>query len=148
MDGIVATRNYTEEPLEMHNEIQDANNLYSSFVVAKKDLQKSRDNYNFSLSDITGSKDPCVNYKDEAGSWRTPNQKEFALMNSNIRELAYDDRGNKLKYGTRTKFSGSDLAGGYWNWHNTPGFWSEGERINVGTGHESGVRIRCVKDKK
>lgn len=148
LDGIVATRNYTEEPLEMHNEIQDANNLYSSFVVAKKDLQKSRDNYNFSLSDITGSKDPCVNYKDEAGSWRTPNQKEFALMNSNIRELAYDDRGNKLKYGTRTKFSGSDLAGGYWNWHNTPGFWSEGERINVGTGHESGVRIRCVKDKK
>ena len=52
LDGIIATRNYTEEPLKVHNEIEDANNLYSSFKVAKNDLKKSGNNYNFNLSDI------------------------------------------------------------------------------------------------
>ena len=155
LGGIVATRNYTEEPLPYHNEIQPANNLYSSFVVAENDLISSTGqwnaNYNFDLDDITNGADPCVNYKtqsnvrgtDEANySWRTPNQKEFGLMVSRLPDG---------RYGTRTRFSGDDAANGYWNWHNTPGFWSDsggGGRINVGTGHESGVRIRCVRDKK
>ena len=138
LDGIIATRNYTEEPLEEHNEIEDANNLYSCFVVAKNDLKKSGNNYNFDLNDITGGEDPCSTYTDEEGVWRTPNQKELALMVSSL---------PNYRYGTRTKFSGDDI----WHWHQTPGFWSDsggGGRINVGTGHESGVRIRCVRDKK
>ena len=36
-----------------------------------------------------------------------------------------------------------------WTWHDTPGFWSEHGRINVGeNGLESGVRVRCVRDKE
>ena len=149
LGGIVATRNYTAEPLEVHNEVQEANNLFSSFVVAANDLKNTDGSYNFDLSDITGGSDPCTKYKDEPGTWRTPNQKEFALMNSNIPELAYDSNNNKLKYGTRTKFSGDDYGRDkrFWDWHNTHGIWSEGERINVGTGYENGVRIRCVRDK-
>lgn len=144
LGGIVATRNYTESPLPQHNEIEDENNLYSSFVMAKEDLRVSGSNsYNFSLSNITGREaDYCTSYNEDGYSWRTPNQKEFGLMVS----ILPDGR-----YGTRTKFSGDDAANGYWNWHETPGFWSDsggGGRINVGTGHESGVRIRCVRDKK
>lgn len=156
LGGIKATRNYTEAPLEVHNEIQPANNLYSSFVVAKHDL-KNNNNYNFRLADITGNDtDYCRNYSkqndvrgtDEANySWRTPNQKEIALMVSRVPDMY------NYKYGTRTKFSGSDEANGYWNWHNTAGFWTDegsGGRINVGEGYDDdgGVRIRCVRDKK
>lgn len=153
LGGIKATRNYTEAPLEEHNEIEAPNNLYSSFVVAKQDLKNSNNRNTFSLSDITQSADdPCKNYANQTTdseekkySWRSPNQKEIALMVSKL--PIYEDN-TKIKYGTRTKFSGSDPANGYWNWHNTQGFWSEGERINVGGGYESGVRIRCVRDKK
>lgn len=157
LGGIKATRNYTEAPLEVHNEIQPANNLYSSFVVAKHDLKNDNNNYNFRLADITGNDtDYCRNYSkqndvrgtDEANySWRTPNQKEIALMVSRVPDMY------NYKYGTRTKFSGSDEANGYWNWHNTAGFWTDegsGGRINVGEGYDDdgGVRIRCVRDKK
>lgn len=153
LDGIVSTRNYTESPLENHNEIQDANNLYSSFVVAKYDLIEADyygTNYNFTLTDITNeTKDPCSNYKNQSNAsndekkydWRTPNQKEFALMLSKIDAL--DD----YNYGMRTRFSGDDYDNGYYNWHKTPGFWSNQGRITVGDGYNNGVRIRCVRDK-
>lgn len=156
MGGIKATRNYTESPLGGHNEIQPSNNLFSSFVVAKHDL-KQGNNYNFKLADFTnGGTDPCRDYSkqndvkgtDEANyTWRTPNQKEFALMVSRVTEMS------NYKYGTRTRFSGDDEANGYWNWHNTVGFWSDkgsGGRINVGQGYDDdgGVRIRCVRDKR
>lgn len=157
LGGIKATRNYTEAPLEVHNEIEPANNLYSSFVVAKHDLKKSPNDYNFKLAEITGNNaDYCRNYSNQDDvkgtdednySWRTPNQKEIALMVSNVPEMSNN------KYGTRTKFSGSDKSNGYWNWHDTAGFWTDkgsGGRINVGLGYddEGGVRIRCVRDKK
>ena len=150
LDGIKATRGYTEDPLAIHNEIQPLNNLYSSFVMAANDLIESGNDINFALTSITDSElDPCRHYKNQSNvvgtneanySWRTPNQKEFALMVSKLPDG---------RYGTRTKFSGDDSEHGYWNWHDTPGFWSDsggGGRINVGTGHESGVRIRCVRD--
>ena len=152
LGGIVATRNYTEAPLEGHNEIESANNLYSSFVMAKNDLINSGNDYDFDLEDVTADgADLCSRYSKQKGvvgteeanySWRTPNQKEFALMVSKL--------GNH-RYGMRTRFSGDDKANGYWNWHTTPGFWSDsggGGRINVGTGYEGGVRVRCVRDKK
>ena len=157
MGGIKATRNYTEAPLEGHNEIQPANNLYSSFVVAKYDLEGGR---HYQLADLTsGGADPCRNYSkqdnvkgtNEANyTWRTPNQKELALMVSMVTDMA-DHR-----YGTRTRFSGDDERNGYWNWHKTAGFWSDkgsGGRINVGSGYNdehgsSLLRVRCVRDKK
>ena len=156
LDGIKETRGYTDTPLDIHNEIEDLNNLHGSFVVAKQDLKESDNDYTFLLSDITGSAakdDPCLNYAsqvegtDEAGfSWRTPNQKELALMVSEM-DLSRD------QYGSRTKFSGDDK----WDWHNTPGFWCDataGGRINVGNetnknnAYLNDVRIRCVRDNK
>ena len=143
LDGIVATRNYTEVPLEGHNEIESSNNLYSSFVVAKEDLKGT-----FTTSNITsGSIDYCSNYQSQTKdseekkySWRTPNQKEFALMLSTIPELSNDD------YGMSTRFSGDDKGHGYWEWHDTPGFWSDNGRVNVGNAWNNSVRIRCVRD--
>jgi hypothetical protein len=91
LNGIVATRGYTDEPLMNHNEILPSNNLFSSFVVASKDLEKSPRNYLFELEEITDSeKDPCTNYKEgehDTYQWRSPNQKEFALMLSEMDEL-------------------------------------------------------------
>lgn len=151
LGGIVATRNYTEGPLGVHNEIEPTNNLYSSFVVAKNDLMSSNNNYNFITNNIIGNEtDYCSNYAkqsnvagtDEANySWRTPNQKEFALMLLSIPAMANND------YGIRTRFSGDDAPNGYWEWHDTPGFWSNGGRINVGNAWNTSVRIRCVRDK-
>jgi hypothetical protein len=154
LGGIKSTRNYTEEPLVIHNEIEGSNNLYSGFVVAKNDLKNNQNGETFSFVNITGNDtDYCSNYKNQTNdngekqySWRTPNQKEIALMVS----VSAISGGN---YGTRTRFSGSDKSrdNRYWDWHNTPGFWSDsggGGRINVGTGYEGGVRIRCVRDNK
>jgi hypothetical protein len=157
MGGIKATRNYTEAPLGGHNEIQPTNNLFSSFVVAKYDLENGR---HYQLADLTsGGADPCRNYSkqdnvrntDEANyAWRTPNQKELALMVSRVTEMA------NHRYGTRTRFSGDDEPNGYWNWHDTDGFWTDkgsGGRINVGLGYNENdgtslLRVRCVRDKK
>ena len=157
LGGIKATRNYTEAPLGGHNEIQPTNNLFSSFVVAKYDLENGK---HYQLADLTsGGADPCRNYSkqnnvkdtDEANyTWRTPNQKELALMVSKVTDMAGH------RYGTRTRFSGDDEPNGYWNWHITDGFWTDsgrGGRINVGLGYNendgtSTLRVRCVRDKK
>ena len=135
-------------------------------------------NENYTNDFSTNTKDYCVNYirqsnvkgTDEAKyQWRTPNQKELALMASEMSDIA------QYNYGTRTRFSGWDAktintndylqcvpsdypdAWGWnyaWVWHgDCRGIWSEGgkedgARINVGLeGSDSGVRIRCVRDK-
>ena len=150
--------------------------------------------YYFDLRAVTGShnsphrnynntdyskttKDYCENYTrqdnvrntEEANfSWRTPNQKELALMASEMSVIA------NYNYGTRTRFSGWDaktivandntpsVPSDYpdtWNWEYAwvwhgycVGIWSQssrtdGARINLGyEGSENGVRIRCVRD--
>ena len=171
LGGIVATRNYTSGVLAEHNEVRnDAdptkadNNLSAGFVIASEDL--TNPNYNnfeipsdwgptpnqdeklFELSKIVKGDDVCsILYSDNnagIGTWRTPNQKEMALMVSKL--------GN-FRYGTRTKFSGSQQAYNTTTlWHETSiGHWSDndsggGGRINVGYGYEYGVRVRCVRD--
>ena len=145
LGGIKATRNYTEAPLEVHNEIEASNNLYSSFVVAKNDLNGTHD-----FASVTGNDtDPCAGYQNQTNdntekqySWRTPNQKEIALM---VAEALLT---SNQSYATRTRFSGDDKGRGYWDWHNTPGFWTNTQQINVGTGYENGLRIRCVRDRR
>lgn len=156
LGGIVATRNYTTGTLVEHNEIRnDAdptkadNNLSSGFIIAKYDLSYNNTN-SFQLIDIVSGEDLCKYYSQEDGVWRTPNQKELALMVSKLGDY---------RYGTRTKFSASQKV--YQPtvsenerpqfWHATSvGHWSDsggGGRINVGEGYENGVRIRCVRDK-
>ena len=157
LGGIKASRNYTASPLAEHHEVRNDddptkadNNLSASFVIAKDDLyykenNSDKDLYTFQLIDIVSGDDFCKYYTEGVfgeGSWRTPNQKEMALMVSKL--------GN-YRYGTRTKFSGSQKAYNTTTlWHETSiGHWSDsggGGRINVGTGYESGVRIRCVRD--
>ena len=140
--GIVATRNRTDDPLPIHNEIQKANNLYSSFIVASADM-----NQQYLTKNITGREaDYCTdNYSEGGHRWRTPNQKEYALMSSHVSNLGTNQ-------GIRTKFSGSyddvDPENG-WAWHNTVGFWGQGDVINVGSNESTknvSVNIRCVRD--
>ena len=98
----------------------------------------------WSVHDVLGRLEQ--EYEGDPYQWRSPNQKEFALMLSEMEDLT------DHQYGTRTRFSGDDSHSyenyNYkWTWHDTPGFWSEHGRINVGrNGLESGVRLRCVRD--
>ena len=80
----------------------------------------------------------------DLGTWRTPNQKEMALMLSKKVELNILDKTGTgwnqtvYNYLTRTQYSGT--------WHGSPGFGCEGGSINL-TPHTSGNdRIRCVRD--
>ena len=140
MGGIKVTRQPTEQSLDYHNEIQPLNNLYSSFVIASKDLT------GIDLSTVTGKgngnyTDPCLNYSEGKygkGTWRSPNQKELALMLSSVEGME-----NK-NYATRTQFTGT----GTYNWYpNSEGFWSEKGRVTVQTGGDN-LSLRCVRDKK
>ena len=154
-----AARGYTPNNFAQHNEMQQMNELYSKFVVAKSDLTGRHPLSNI----IEDEEDLCKDYHedgDNGAEWRTPNQKEFALMISEIDDLLKDD------YGIRTRFSGDDqhtypadwLWTYKWEWHNTPGFWSDNGRINVGSGYNNssndgrtnnsnGLKVRCVRDK-
>ena len=148
LGGIVATRGITNSPLPRHNEIETSNNLYSSFVIASSNLSG-----NHRMADVTGNAgDVCSNYKEGTYSWRTPNQKELALM---VMVSSQDNDGLAMnsKYGSRTRFSGSDKDrdNRYWNWHSTHGFWTTNQSINVGgengaDGLNVTVQIRCVRD--
>lgn len=148
LGGIVATRNRTDDPLKVHHELGTENNLYSSFVVAQADMANT-----YLTRNISGlATDYCSGYKDETKNaseknykWRTPNQKEYALMSSHVSNLNNNQ-------GIRTKFSGSyddvDPVNG-WGWHNTVGFWGQGDVINVGSNPsttDNRVYIRCVRD--
>lgn len=141
LNGIVVSRGYTNSPLLLHNETQDLNDLYTSFVVANNDLSSTH-----SSSDVARGDDPCKSYKNQNNvrgtseanyDWRSPNQKEMALMLSHVSAL------KNSNYATRTKFSGNDT--GYYQWHSSPGFGSENGSINL-TNH-SNAKVRCVRDK-
>ena len=137
LDGIKVNRGPIETTFGVHNEIEDLNEFYTSFEVANLDYNNGG---TVSMSVITGESDPCAGYGD--GSWRTPNQKELALMLFEIPELS---DGYNENYGARTKFSGNDT--GYYSWHNSPGFMTSGKVLNLAGTGTSG-KIRCVRDKK
>ena len=136
LDGIKVNRGPIDETFGVHNEIEESNEFYTSFEVASSDYNNGR---TVSMSTITGGSDPCASYGD--GTWRTPNQKELALMLFEISTLGT----NNQNYGARTKFSGNDE--GYYRWHNSPGFMTSGKVLNLAGTGTSG-KIRCVRDKK
>ena len=78
---------------------------------------------------------------------------EAALTYARTSTLAYI--GQPISVGD-TLYVVTDEANGYWNWHDTDGFWTDkgsGGRINVGLGYNendgtSTLRVRCVRDKK
>lgn len=157
LDGITVFRNIISRPLGIHNEIEGSNELYSKFEVAKNDMTNT---YSTSrIADCELTDDPCLSYSQETnasdrGTWRTPNQKEMALMLMYMNEENFPNSGSSFRptynannleariYGTRTKFSGNDE--GYYSWHNSPGFGSDNGSINL-TDHTS-AHIRCVRD--
>lgn len=136
LDGIKVNRGPIDGTFGVHNEIEESNEFYTSFEVASSDYNNGR---TVSMSTITGGSDPCASYGD--GTWRTPNQKELALMLFEISTLGT----NNQNYGARTKFSGNDE--GYYRWHNSPGFMTSGKVLNLAGTGTSG-KIRCVRDKK
>ena len=147
LGGIVATRGRTNTPLPRHNEIEGSNNLYSSFVIARSNL-----NGTHRMENVTGQGDVCSNYTEGDYIWRTPNQKELALM---VMVSSQDTDGLVMsaKYGSRTRFSGSDYDrdNRFWRWHSTHGFWTTNQSINVGgeggtDGLNVTVQVRCVRD--
>lgn len=151
LGGIVATRGKTNSPLPRHNEIEASNNLYSSFIIASSDVSGTH-----AMGTVTNNDgDVCSNYNVGGYTWRTPNQKELALM---VMVASQDGDGlvtndNNVRYGSRTRFSGSDNGrdNRYWSWHSTHGFWTANQSINVGgvsgtDGLNVDVRIRCVRD--
>ena len=135
LDGIKVNRGPIDGTFGVHNEIEESNEFYTSFEVASSDYNNGR---TVSMSTITGGSDPCASYGD--GTWRTPNQKELALMLFEISTLGT----NNQNYGARTKFSGNDE--GYYRWHNSPGFMTSGKVLNLAGTGTSG-KIRCVRDK-
>ena len=140
LDGIKVNRAPIDTPLDIHNEIEDLNELTTGFVVAANDLSKTYSTA--SIADAKKSEDPCLEYNEEGdggAKWRTPNQKEMALMLS-VGSLA---NWSNETYATRTKFSGNHS--GYYSWHNSPGFGSEKGSINL-TNHDK-AKVRCVRDK-
>ncbi len=153
----IETRRAVMPVLGNHHELQDMNELNKKFEVATKSLYNRA---SYSLLDLTGQeKDPC---KDEywqetddegkhpdLGTWRTPNQKEVALMLAEI-----PSEMTAMVHGTRTRFSAyiSDNNPGVawhgpYSWHTRYGFSVETSgKFNV-TGDNANVNIRCVRDK-
>ena len=155
LSGIVVVRQPEPgSPLGVHNEIDENgyNEFTPYFVVAPDDLSTTHSVENITTGYNNNNnefiEDPCLNYNNGnygKGTWRTPNQKEFALMLSNVKNS--NGGGYALKngsYGMRTKFSGNDLARGYWNWHKEAGFKYSGGNINLASGGT--YKIRCVRD--
>ena len=162
----IETRRAEMPVLGNHHELQDMNELNKKFEVATKSLYG---NESYSLLNLTSQeKDPCKDEysqkadKSDLGTWRTPNQKEVALMLAEI--PAMKDR----RHGTRTRFSATiaddnpvtdiNPNGVSWHgpyrWHQRYGFSVEGSngKFNV-TGNDyidnnttTRVDIRCVRD--
>lgn len=108
----------------------------------------------------TGSASPCYHYvegNEPKGSWRIPNQREFALMILE-RTLSSDSRPH---YASRTGYSGNHRFGYRFASNNLamiepdklsyPNPWFENYRgfnqFNGNNGIEDRYRIRCVRDK-
>lgn len=138
-----------EGPLPLHNELLVQNDLPKKFQVATNIVN----NTNHNVNTITGQEnDPCSGYS-EGGfkNWRTPNQKEVALMLAHMKDQLKSDQCI-----TRTRFScfnGDDGTESWYDqtkpkysWHNRVGFKVNGSgNFNlVGTGDTG--KIRCVRD--
>ena len=161
----IKTRRTAMPVLANHNELQPLNELSPLFEVAKESLYKDEV---YKLDDLTSKEyDPCSTYSQEKdsdgnpidhGTWRTPNQKEVALM---LAEIPSEMKARR--HGTRTRFSASITDDdpynvswhGPYNWHYRYAFSVETSgKFNV-TGNDfmpdntrsvTNVDIRCVRD--
>ena len=149
MDGIKVNRSESNAPLSVHHELDDENDFTYSFVVAVSDLSGGTK----TIENITKATDYCLEYKNQSNiyaddeydesdyEWRTPNQKEFALMYAEVATL----KNSTNVYGMRTQFSGSNKSddANKWGWHTAWGFAGDGGRINL---NSNNANLRCVRD--
>ena len=162
----IETRRLPMLRLANHNELQPLNELWSKFEVAKESLYGDEE---YELEALTSEEyDPCTTYTQEdneadKGTWRTPNQKEVALM---LAELP--DEMKARRHGTRTRFSAtindnnpiseSNPNGVSWHgpyrWHQryafsvtTEGKFNVSGEDFINSRNKTLVDIRCVRDK-
>lgn len=148
LTGIETRRGAFDGLLPNHNELQEQNELYRSFEVAADGNDKTAT----SLDALTGNaNDPCSSL---GANWRTPNQKELALMLAEMKNTMISGR-----YVPRTRFSGykGSKTNGQFNnsldalgyhWHDRVGFQigSNGQYNLISDANN--VKIRCVRDVK
>ena len=149
LNAIETRRGAINEPLPNHNEIQEQNEMYRTFQVATSGTSTTS-----SLDDITGNTaDPCSSLTQGGyTNWRTPNQKELALMLAEMKSTMISGR-----YVPRTRFSGykGSKTNGQFNnsldalgyhWHDRVGFQigSNGEYNLIS--NTNNVSVRCVRD--
>ena len=148
LTGIETRRGAFDGLLPNHNELQEQNELYRSFEVAADGNDKTAT----SLDALTGNaNDPCSSL---GANWRTPNQKELALMLAEMKSTMISGR-----YVPRTRFSGykGSKTNGQFNnsldalgyhWHDRVGFQigSNGEYNLIS--NTNNVNVRCVRDVK
>ena len=135
--------------LPLHNELLDQNKLPRKFQVATTLVNETNHNVNT----ITGQvNDPCSGH-DEGGfnNWRTPNQKEVALMLAHMKDqLKIDQCITRTRFSCYNGDNGTeswyDQSKPKYSWHNRVGFKVNGDgNFNlVGTGDTG--KIRCVRD--
>ena len=122
MNGITVSRSYYEGPLEVHNERDPQNDFYINFIVAPTNLQISNTN---TLRGENG--DICsTDYNLGGYKWRLPNQKEFALMLSEMNKERFPDSENS---------SGSGSGGG---WPGFGGGWPGGSSTTADANNLAG----------
>ena len=132
--------------LPNHNQLDpQANELYKRFEVASSSLTLTLSE-DLNLNTITGQAyDHCSTLTEDGGGWRTPNQKELALMLLE-NEDEYARSGRRIwdlnDHTTRTRFSG------YQQWHTRVGYViSSNSTFNLVESNNSGtLKIRCVRD--
>ena len=114
--------------------------MYRSFEVAADGNDKTAT----SLDALTGNaNDPCSSL---GANWRTPNQKELALMLAEMKSTMISGR-----YVPRTRFSGyngtsNSLDAQGYHWHNRVGFQiGDKGQYNL-ISNANNVKIRCVRD--
>lgn len=146
LTGIETRRGAFDGLLPNHNELQEQNELYRSFEVAADGNDKTAT----SLDALTGNaNDPCSSL---GANWRTPNQKELALMLAEMKSTMISGG-----YVPRTRFSGykGSKTNGQFNnsldalgyhWHDRVGFQigSNGQYNLISD--DDNVKIRCVRD--
>ena len=154
--------------LPNHNELDPQNELYKNFKVAKNTLNSTYLDEK-DLDDITGAADdPCSNYKNQNGvrgteeanyDWRTPNQKELAIM-------LLEGKWDLTNHTSRTRFSGyqgvavnnsasnykvnlvNDLDEKGYHWHDRVGYVINRQGNYNLTDNTNNISIRCVRDVK
>lgn len=136
-----------------HNRGEKADALYSSFQIAKANLDKTFTNAQ--MQDVVDANSAtCADYDEESdhsdkGQWRVPNEKELTLMLKCLRDdKTYGGKTNLEKVAARTTYKRHEYTVApvmvYYILES-----ASGEKpliITTGDGITSGFKVRCVRD--